>query len=69
MRRLTVDVEGPYGAFMAIVGAETLAVVGEPDVDDMVLRAGEEKVAFAIELDLCEGSFVACVWRVEMRKF
>ena len=53
---------------MAVIGAETLAVVGEPDVDDMVLGAGEEEVAFAIELDLGEGSLVACVWRVEMRK-
>ena len=45
---------------MAVIGAETLAVVKEPDVDVMVFGAGEEEVAFAIELDLGERSFVAC---------
>lgn len=36
------DVAGPDGAVVAAVGAEALAVVGEPDGGSVVLRAREE---------------------------
>ena len=45
---------------MAVIGAETLTVVGEPDVANMVVGLGKEEVTSAIELDLGEGPFVAC---------
>ena len=48
----TVDVDRPYGAVVPIVRAETLAVMREPDIDDVVLGAGEEEIALLIELDL-----------------
>ncbi len=40
-----VDVDGPEGALVAVVGAEALAVCGEPGADHLVLGAGEEDVA------------------------
>lgn len=43
-----VDVDGPYGADMAVVGAETLAVVGEPGADVLILCDGEDDVAIEI---------------------
>jgi uncharacterized linocin/CFP29 family protein len=49
----TVDVDGPYGAVVAVVRAKALAVVGEPDVDDVVLRAREKQVAFLVVPELC----------------
>ena len=36
-----VDVDGPDSALMTLVGTETLAVVGEPDADLLVLGGGE----------------------------
>ena len=38
---------------MAVVGAEALSIVRVPDVDDVVLARGEQKVAFGIVFDLC----------------
>lgn len=40
-----VDVDGPEGALVAVVGAEAFAVGGEPGADDLVFGAGEEDVA------------------------
>jgi hypothetical protein len=44
---------------VTIISSETLAVVREPGVDDVVLGTGEEEVALFVELDLCQRSFVA----------
>lgn len=52
---LTVDVDGPDGTVVAVVGAESLPVVRVPGVDDMVLGAREEEVALCVVLDLCIG--------------
>ena len=57
----TVDVNRPDGALMSVIRAQPLAIVGEPDVNDVVFRAGEEEVALEVELDLCERALVACV--------
>jgi hypothetical protein len=32
----TVNIDGPYGSVMSVVCSETLSVVREPDVDDVV---------------------------------
>ncbi len=40
-----VDVDGPEGALVAMVGAEAFAVGGEPGADYLVFGAGEEDVA------------------------
>ncbi len=40
-----VDVDGPESALVPVVGAEALAVCGEPGADHLVLGAGEEDVA------------------------
>ena len=40
-----VDVNGPEGALVAVVGAEAFTVGGEPGADDLVFGAGEENVA------------------------
>ena len=54
----TVYVDGPDGTIVALVGAETLAIVREPSVDGGVLCDGEKQVAFAVELDLGERTLV-----------
>ena len=33
----TIDVDGPYRSVVSVVCAKALSVVGEPDVDDVVL--------------------------------
>lgn len=43
-----VDVDSPDGALVAVVGAEALAVVGEPGTDVLVLGCGEEEIAIAV---------------------
>lgn len=43
-----VDVDGPDGALVAVVGAEALAVVREPGADMLVLGCGEDDVAIAV---------------------
>jgi hypothetical protein len=43
-----VHVDGPDGADVAVVGAEALAVVGEPDADLLVLCDGEDEVAIEV---------------------
>lgn len=43
-----VDIDGPDGTDMAVVGAETLAVVGEPDTDLLILGDGEDQVAIEV---------------------
>lgn len=40
-----VDVDGPEGALVAVIGAEAFAVGGEPGADYLVFGAGEEDVA------------------------
>ena len=44
---------------MAFVGAETLAIVREPSVDDGILCDGEEQITFTVELDLGERTLVS----------
>jgi hypothetical protein len=56
---LTTDTDGPDGADVSVVGAETLPVVGVPDVDDVVFGGGEEKIAVRVEDYLCERALVA----------
>lgn len=53
------DVAGPNGAVVAAVGAETLAIVGEPDSGGVVLRAGEEEIAFTVVLEERQWPLVA----------
>lgn len=55
---VTRDVAAPNGAVVAAVGAEALAVVGEPDVRGVVLGAGEEEVAVAVVLEEGQGPLV-----------
>ena len=43
-----VDVDGPDGTDMAVVGSETLAVVREPGADLLVLGDGEDEVAIEV---------------------
>ena len=49
-RETTGDIAAPDGAVVAAVGAETLAVVGEPDGWGVVLCAREEQIAVSIVL-------------------
>lgn len=58
-RRLTGDVAAPDGAVVAAVGAEALAVVGEPDGGGVVLGAGEEEVALPVVLEERQRPLVA----------
>jgi hypothetical protein len=44
---------------VAAVGAETLAVVGEPDGGGVVLRAGEKEVPVPVVLQECQRPFMA----------
>jgi len=37
---------------VSIVGSETLSIVREPDVDDVVFGAGKEEIALLIEFYL-----------------
>lgn len=55
---------------MTIIGSQTLSIMTEPSVDDIVLGYGEEEIAFTVELDLVEGPFVAgeedwALWKSE----
>jgi hypothetical protein len=34
---------------VSVVRPKTLSIVGEPDVDDVILGTGEEEIAFFIE--------------------
>lgn len=43
-----VDVDGPDGALVAVVGAEAFAVVREPGADVLILGCGEDDVAIAV---------------------
>lgn len=43
--RAGVDVDGPEGALVAVVGAEPFAVRGEPGTYHLIFGAGEEDVA------------------------
>lgn len=48
-----VDVDGPEGALVAVVGPEAFAVGGEPGADDLIFGAGEEYVAvFGVSVGL-----------------
>lgn len=40
-----VDVDGPEGALVAVIGTEAFAVGGEPGADYLIFGAGEEYVA------------------------
>lgn len=44
-----IDVDGPDGALVSLVGAEPFAIVGIPDTDLLVLGNGEEEVAVGVE--------------------
>lgn len=48
----TVYIDRPDCAIVTVVCSQTLAVVGEPDVDDVILGAREEEIALPVELDL-----------------
>jgi len=45
---------------VSVVGPETLSIVGEPDVDDVVFGAGKEEIALLIEFYLRQGPLVPC---------
>jgi hypothetical protein len=55
---LTVDINGPNSSNVAVVSSKTLAIMRIPDVDNLVLGDREEKIAFAIVLDLCQRTSV-----------
>lgn len=57
--KLTVYINGPDGTVVTLVGAETLAIVREPSVNDWILCDGEEQVTFTVELDLGERTLVS----------
>ena len=52
MDKRTVDIYRPYRPVVSIVGPETLSIVGEPDVDGVVLGAGKEEITLLIEFYL-----------------
>lgn len=54
----TIHINRPDRSIVTIVSSEALAVVREPGVDNVVLGAGEEKVALFVKLDLGQSSFV-----------
>lgn len=58
--RRTVNIDRPDRPVMPIVCPQPLSIVRVPDVDDAIFRGCEEEVAFAVELDLCERTLVAC---------
>ena len=60
----TVNIDRPDRSVVAVVSSKTLAVVREPDVDDVVLGAGKEQVSLFVELDLGQRSFVAWNWKM-----
>jgi hypothetical protein len=37
---------------VSVVGTETLSIVREPNIDDVVFGAGKEEITLLIELDL-----------------
>ena len=51
---LTVHINCQDCTIVTIIRTQTFAIVGKPNIDDMILRAGEQKIAFSIELDLCQ---------------
>lgn len=62
-----VDVDGPEGALVAVVGAEAFAVGGEPGADHLVFGAGEEDVAvFGVSVGQSQrspqGKSTGCLW-------
>ena len=57
---LTVDVYCPNGAVVPVVGPETLSVVREPDVDDVVFGARKEEIALLVEFYLRKGPLMSC---------
>lgn len=36
LRRHTINIDGPYGSVVPVICTQSLAVMGEPDVDDMI---------------------------------
>jgi hypothetical protein len=52
MHTRTVDVYCPNRPVVSVVGSETLSIVREPDVDDVVFGAGKEEIALLIEFYL-----------------
>lgn len=58
-----VDVDGPEGALVAVVSAETFAVGREPGADYLIFGGGEEDVAVfgvSVDRDLAKAIFSAC---------
>jgi hypothetical protein len=49
---LTIDIHRPYRAIVTIVSTETLSVVREPHVNDMIFGASKEQVSLGVEFDL-----------------
>jgi hypothetical protein len=45
---------------VTIVGPETLSVVREPDVDDVVFGARKEEIALLVEFYLRKGPLMSC---------
>lgn len=48
----TIDVYCPNCPVVSVVGPETLSIVREPDVDDVVFGTGKEEIALLIEFYL-----------------
>lgn len=53
LARLTVDIDGPDCAVVTLVRAQSFTVVGEPDVDNVILGRGKDEVSLGVVLDLC----------------
>ena len=60
-RSRTIDINRPNGPVVAIVRSKTLAIVREPDVDNVVFRTGKQEIALLIEFYLGQRPLVACV--------
>ncbi len=49
----------PDDTIVAREGAETVAVRGGPEGEDLILGAAEEDIAFSVEFQVIDGSFVS----------
>ena len=57
----TVNRKRPHRTIVAVECTETLAVRGEPGVDDLILGRGEEEITLGVEDDLSERTLVTCM--------
>ena len=49
---LTVDIDRPDSSDVSLVCSETLSIVREPGIDDVILGHREEQIALTVVFDL-----------------